>query len=436
MFLYFFSLAIIAFEVICCKMFFESFCHLPSEQRKWQKVLLILLLISAYYVCGLTLSNWIVLKQLIAISVTAIIMLFYFRISIKKSAVLALLYQGLLLLVDYMAYAGNSAIISKEGVVHNEYALEGNLVVVFSKVILFLCILLVKKQFGHKSTEMLADAEWTRFLFFPVFTIITIVAMLMTFQYTENEAQAYALYSIALGMVVMNVFVYYLINDIVIREAKLHEKEILELQVKNQIEMYRSVSENYEVQKRKSHEFKNQILCIESLLKDHEYDEASKYVNNISKTFMGERNVINTNHVIVNAILNTKYQEAISKHIVFVFKVNDLSKISMDDEDLVVVLANLLNNAIEACEKCEEKKVIKFKFMIEDELIIFSVKNTYSQPLVYDNDEIKTSKTVKPDEHGVGIKNVIRIVEKYRGEYVVQNNEKEFYFSIVIPVRK
>ena len=146
----------------------------------------------------------------------------------------------------------------------------------------------------------------------------------------------------------------------------MHEKEILELQVKNQIEMYRSVSENYEVQKRKSHEFKNQILCIESLLNDHEYDEASKYVNNISKTFMGERNVINTNHVIINAVLNTKYQEAISKHMVFVFKVNDLSKIGIDDEDLVVVLANLLNNAIEACEKCEEKKVIKFKFMIED----------------------------------------------------------------------
>lgn len=151
---------------------------------------------------------------------------------------------------------------------------------------------------------------------------------------------------------------------------------------------------------------------------------------------MGERNVINTNHVIINAILNTKYQEAISKQIVFVFRVNDLSNIGIEDEDLVVVLANLLNNAIEACEKCEEKKVIKFKFMIEDELIILSVKNTYNQPLVYDNDEIKTSKIVKPDEHGVGIKNVIRIVEKYRGEYVVQNNEKEFYFSIVIPVRE
>lgn len=139
--------------------------------------------------------------------------------------------------------------------------------------------------------------------------------------------------------------------------------------------------------------------------------------------------------MIVNAILNTKYQEAISKHIVFVFKVNDLSRIGIDDEDLVVVLANLLNNAIEACEKCEEKKIIKFKFMVEDELIILSVKNTYNQPLVYDNDEIRTSKTVEPEAHGVGIKNIIPIVEKYEGEYVIQHNEMEFYFSLIIPVK-
>lgn len=436
MFLYFFSFAIIAFEVICCKIFFESFCYAPMKQKKWQKLLWILLLILVFYVCGLTLSSWIIVKQIIAISVAAIIMHFYFKISLKKSAVLAMLYQGLLILVDYIAYAGNSSIISHQGVVYNEYALEGNLVVVFSKVILFMCIFLVKKQFGKTKTEMLSDAEWIRFLFFPFFTIITIVAMLIKFQYTENQSQANTLYSIAFGIVVMNVFVFYLINDILIREAKLNEKEILELKVQNQIEMYRSISENFDIQKRKSHEFKNQILCIESLLNNQEYDEASQYVNKISKSFTNEKNVINTNHVIINAILNTKYQEAINKHIVFVFRVNDLSKIRMEDEDLVVLLANLLNNAIEACEKYEEKKIIKFKFMIEDEMIILSVKNTYNQILLYDNDEIKTSKTVMPDEHGVGIKNVIRIVEKYEGEYVVQNKEKEFYFSIIIPIKK
>ena len=337
MFTYFFSLAIIAFEVICCKIFFESFCDSSGENRKYKRTILLVLLIAIYYICGFTLSKWIVLKQLCAIMSTAIIMRFYFEISLVKSAVFAILYQGLLMLVDYLVYAGNSAIVSREGIVTQEYALEGNLIIIFSKVISFLCIILIKKQFGKKSTEVLTDAEWTKFLFFPVFTIITIITLLMEFQYTENEMQANALYSISFGMVVMNVFVYYLINDIVIRDAKLHEKEMLELQVKNQIQMYRSVSENFDIQKRKSHEFKNQILCIEALLKDKEYDRAVDYVSKISKGFFKERNAINTNQVVVNAILNTKYEEAINKHIVFVFKVNDLSNIKMEDEDLVVI---------------------------------------------------------------------------------------------------
>ena len=132
--------------------------------------------------------------------------------------------------------------------------------------------------------------------------------------------------------------------------------------------------------------------------------------------------------------INTKYEEAINKHIVFVFKVNDLSNIKMEDEDLVVILANLLNNAIEACENCIGKKVIKFKFMMEEQMIILSVKNTCNQMIIYHNNEIATTKMINQDEHGVGIKNIIRIVEKYNGEYVIQNDEDQFYFSIIIPL--
>lgn len=93
MFTYFFSLAIIAFEVICCKIFFESFCDSSGENRKYKRTILLVLLIAIYYICGFTLSKWIVLKQLCAIMSTAIIMRFYFEISLVKSAVFAILYQ-------------------------------------------------------------------------------------------------------------------------------------------------------------------------------------------------------------------------------------------------------------------------------------------------------------------------------------------------------
>ena len=90
--------------------------------------------------------------------------------------------------------------------------------------------------------------------------------MIMTFPYTKNEVQANVLYSISLGLAVMNIFVYFLINDIVTSEAKLHEKEILGLQFKNQIDMYRSISENYEIQKKKSHEFKKSYIVYRILI--------------------------------------------------------------------------------------------------------------------------------------------------------------------------
>lgn len=431
MFEYISSFAIIVFETLCCRMFYESFCFELKENKKWCRKIYVILMPCTLYVCSLLLANWLVIKQLTVVMVISLMMCLYYKISIKKAIILALLYQGLALIVDYIAYASSMAFFSIAGDVKQEYAVEGNLVVILSKIVLFLCVLLVKKQFGKKLTEKLEDTAWTRFFFFPIFTIFTIVAMIVTFPYTDNRMQAHVLYIISFGIVIMNIFVYYLINDIVDRETKLHEKEILEMQVKNQMKIYHSISENYELQKSKAHEFKNQILCIEALLKEKEYIEASKYVNSISNSLMNEKNAINTNHVIINAILNTKYEEALKKQIVFSVKVNDLKNINIEDEDLVVLLANLLNNAIEACDKCEKKRVIKLKFIDEDDHVILSVKNTYNHPIKYDNNEIKTSKSIMPEEHGIGIKNVIRIIEKYDGSYVIRNDEDEFYFSIM-----
>ena len=431
MFEYISGFAIIAFETLCCRMFYESFCVELKENKKWCRKLYIVLMPCILYVCSLLLSDWLVIKQVTVIIVISSMMCLYYKISIKKATIFALLYQGLALIVDYIAYASNITFFSIAGGVKKEYAVEGNLVVILSKIVLFLCVLLVKKQFGKKSTEKLEDTVWARFFFFPIFTIFTIVAMIITFPYTDNRMQAHVLYIISFGIVIMNIFVYYLMNDIVERENKLHEKEILEMQVKNQMKIYHSISENDELQKSKAHEFKNQILCIEALLKEKEYIEASKYVNSISNSLMNEKNSINTNHVIINAILNTKYEEALKKQIVFSVKVNDLKNIKIEDEDLVVLLANLLNNAIEACEKCEKKRVIKLKFIDEDDHVILSVKNTYNHPIKYDNNEIKTSKSIMPEEHGIGIKNVIRIIEKYEGSYIIRNDEDEFYFSII-----
>ena len=79
---------------------------------------------------------------------------------------------------------------------------------------------------------------------------------------------------------------------------------------------------------------------------------------------------------------------------------------------LLLFYRNLLNNAIEACEKCSEKKVMKMKLVKEKDSIVISVKNTYDGKLNIKDGEIQTSKKYEIDEHGVGIKNIIEVITK------------------------
>ena len=312
--------------------------------------------------------------------------------------------------------------------------MENVLVILLAKAIVFLCVLIIKKQLGDKSTDILVDTDWLKLLIFPIFTIIIITSMLSFFKYVETSEQTMLLFIGAFGMIGMNIVVFYLINDIVERETQLYENRIFQLQAKNQAEKYQSISENFDRQKKRTHEYKNQIECIESLLEKKQYSKLEEYVKGICGKLDKELDAIDTNNVIVNAILNTKYQEADENGIVFVLRVNDLSELRIADEDIVTILSNLLNNALEACRKCDSsRRILKLKFVNEDGMIKIGVRNTFNNPILYENGEIKSTKMLQTEDHGVGIKNIIEVIEKYDGSYVIKDDNQEFYFSIIIP---
>jgi two-component system sensor histidine kinase AgrC len=297
----------------------------------------------------------------------------------------------------------------------------------------FLENLCCKVFFEASNKKCSVIAKWKIFkLLSSVFTIGAITAIILTFGNVHTQKQANVLIILVLGLIAMNTVIAYLIEMMIQREQKLYENEIFEMQVRNQTRMYHSISENFDKQKRKTHEYKNHIMCIESLVRKENYMELESYVKEIGQNLSRELDAIDTNHVIVNAILNTKYQEARDKNIVFVIYVNDLSGIKMGDEDVVVILSNLLNNAMEACDKCINKRLIKLKFIKEEDNVIISVKNTYNHLLQYENGELITTKWEHKDEHGNGLNNIIDTIEKYNGSYIIKHDKKEFYLSIIL----
>lgn len=433
MFVYIQSVLVVLLEILCCKIFFESFGSKRKADAFFVNVAGIAALIFLTYFMAVFLDKYLILKEMLIILATALIMFGLLNISLLKAVILSALFQGLVLLVDYFVLLLNVAVFQSTVVIEQVYYVQGSLLVVLGKAILFLIVLLISRSIGRKSSAVLLDSEWLRFLFFPIFTICTLIALVLTSGSIHNQKTNDLFFVIAFGLAGMNIVVFYLMNDILEREIQLRESKIFEMQVKNQTDMYRSVSENFDNQRKKTHEYKNQMMCIDALIEKREYGELEAYVQNICGKLNRELDAINTNHVIVNAIMNTKYQEALSKNILFVFQMNDLSALKISDEDIVVILANLLNNAIEACEKCKGKRIIKVKFVIEDENVILSVRNTHENNLVFRDNDIQTSKETDMEEHGIGIRNIIQTIEKYGGSYVIRPDENEFYFSIVIP---
>ena len=419
-------------ETVCCKLFYEAFAKKRNEDRLNDYLFIVLLSGTNFMLVYFVGQNMLV-KQILIILVTGLIMFMYADIKLWKSFCIALLFQSLLLAVDYMFYLYYLFMNERISLSFSGYEFSGDLSDALAKLTLFMTVLFLKTKIAKGDAEdILKGAEWLRFIIFPIFSILVLCAMAWTSGGNDNFKVGNIDFIIAFGLVAINIIVFYLVCDILKRERRIREDDMFRIKVRNQTELYKALYTNYEKQRKKANEYKNQVLCMEGLLKKKQYDELEKYIDNISGKLSGERSCIRTNNALVDAIINTKYKEMEEKGILCVLVLTELGGLPMEDDDVVVILSNLLNNAIEACEKCE-KKTVKIKLVKEDNDIVISVKNTYNGVIKKDcNDYVSTKDDT--DGHGFGIKNIRESVSKYGGTCSITYDDIEFSFSILIPL--
>lgn len=303
--------------------------------------------------------------------------------------------------------------------------------VIINLIIIIICC----KNKGRliETMNLLRDKEWLNVLFISFVSSLILTITVKESGMQENYYVDLMVICIDVTVVILDFAIVGLFIQSIKKQKNIVESEAVLARVKNEISLYRSISDNLEKQKRKSHEYNNHMAAIKGMLEQGQIDELQKYVSVIVEKEKKLPAEINTYHTIINAILNTKYDEIKQKDITLIMKVNDLSGITMSDEDIVVLLSNLLNNAIEACEKSKEK-MLKLKFVIEDEQIILSVKNSIAELPTSVDGQLVTSKVDKEDCHGIGMKNIVDVIEKYSGRYVIDYDQQWFTVSMIIPL--
>ena len=267
-------------------------------------------------------------------------------------------------------------------------------------------------------------------LLFPVISYFTLIIIYREYRF-GSDISIRAL-GITLIIATANIATMYTINQIEKSEKNSQRVALLNQQMDIQTKSILGLEKSYRSQRAVSHEFTHHLNTISTLLEKQQYKDAEQYIHNLQEQQTTRVFVVNSHHHVVDAVLNQKYQVAKEHGVDIQFRVNDLSELNIPTERLVVILSNLLDNAIEACDRYMGERVIQFTMILADKLTL-SIRNT-TEPVQIVNGVPRTTKSDRQN-HGYGLQNVERLLDDMKAEHAWTYQDYWFSFVAEIPTR-
>lgn len=212
------------------------------------------------------------------------------------------------------------------------------------------------------------------------------------------------------------------------------QKEITEIQIKQQKEYFARLLEKEEATKKFRHDVINDLLEIQNFCDNHECAQMGKYLEKVTGviTAISNRN-FDVGNDIVNTIINHYLNVPGSG---FDAEVNGYMEkmVSIDERDLCVICANIIKNAVEAVKKTENGKIWVNVNSGRDYLSI-RVKNTYSGEIEFDKRGFPVTLKKDKENHGIGVHNISDVVKRNGGFYNMKAEDGIFETEVYLKYR-
>ena len=180
------------------------------------------------------------------------------------------------------------------------------------------------------------------------------------------------------------------------------------------------------------HDMKNHVLLLQKLEKEKKWGELHDYLQQIGESIIRDTGEVLTGIGDVDFLLNQKIAAAEKKNIKIGWDIPLIKEFSLPTEKMIALLGNLMDNAIEACERMKGKdKWIKIYMKSSYQLLFIKIENSMEGGVKKQGDHFLSVKS-KNDFHGYGLKSVHYIVSQYGGDITCQTQEGIFCVKISI----
>ncbi len=302
--------------------------------------------------------------------------------------------------------------------------------IVISKTIYFSVAKIVTKIILIKRKQMSFKAfsnYWILF-FTMLFSIILSAYLLFVFQYNNEISYMNVLVVIdILGLMYSFIFTMYLYEKLSVQAEEIANKKVLEQQLKSQSKHVDEIFASQKKIMKMRHDLSNHLIAMRAYMEDSKCEEGLKYIDKISHDSQINEERIDTGNMVLDTILTAKRDLAFSKGISISMDIRIPQNLKLDPADMCVVFGNIFDNAIEACEKVDDKR-IDFSFIYKDYALICNLTNSAPK------EKNHGLKTTKKDSfgHGIGLSNVKAVLNKYDSLLNIEQEEEKFILSFAI----
>ncbi|MEI7883837.1 MAG: GHKL domain-containing protein [Clostridia bacterium] len=212
--------------------------------------------------------------------------------------------------------------------------------------------------------------------------------------------------------------------------------ELINRQLTMQKDYYEGLNEQMKEVREMKHDIRYFIGVMSQMAAAGELAELQHFLGEYDQKTANEQLPIFCEHQVANSIIGYYYLQAKKAEITIESKCK-LDKISfMSDSDICIILGNGLENALEACKQMPlaENRFVSLEIATVSKQLLFKIRNSYCGGLEINNGRYISSK--QDESHGLGIRNIEKIVEAYGGFIKIEHDDKEFMLFGAIPENK
>lgn len=300
----------------------------------------------------------------------------------------------------------------------NERILNTKTIIIFQVIVLSLIILFIIFT-TYLINIMLENMRFNRKLISTILVFLVIV-LITGIVFDANTVESELVYRasicsifIAIYMGIICICLYKKYQDIKLKS----QVSLLKNQLYYQERYYEKVLKGYEYARRVKHDLNNHINVMRYLLETKDYVAMEEYLNRINEFILDNKEIKVCGNKIINAICVEKIALCRNKKIKIDFDIDIPGDINMNLLTLCVVYGNLLDNAIEACERISDKNIERFievTSFLEFNKLYLKVVNSKVNKVKKRYGRFISSKSDKKN-HGLGLENVRYVVNKNKG---------------------